>query len=54
MILLGGCLTCEEFVGEVNVIETPKRVLVELEVCNRIDGCRVVKVVCKSCEILIK
>jgi hypothetical protein len=36
------------------VIETPKRVLVELEVSNRIDVYRVVKGVCESCEIMIK
>ena len=34
----------------VQVIEPPKRVLVEREVCNRIDGCPVVKGVCESCE----
>ena len=34
----------------VQVIETPKQVLVEREVCNRIDGCPVVKGVCESCE----
>ena len=36
----------------VQVIESPKRVLVEREVCNRIDGCPVVKGVCESCEIV--
>ena len=34
----------------VKVDEPPKRVLVDREVCNRIDGCPVVKGVCKSCE----
>ena len=34
----------------VQVVEPPKRVLVEREVCNRIDGCPVVKGVCESCE----
>ena len=36
----------------VQVIEPPKRVIVEREVCNRIDGCPVVKGVCESCEIV--
>ena len=36
----------------VQVVEPPKRVLVEREVCNRIDGCPVVKGVCESCEIV--
>ena len=34
----------------VQVVESPKRVLVEREVCNWIDGCPVVKGVCESCE----
>ena len=36
--------------NSVQVIEPLKRVLVEREVCNRIDGCPVVKGVCESCE----
>ena len=36
----------------VQVVEPPKRVLVEREVCNRISGCPVVKGVCESCEIV--
>ena len=36
----------------VQVVAPPKRVLVEREVCNRIDGCPVVKGVCESCEIV--
>ena len=36
----------------VQVVAPPKRVLVEREVCNRIDGCPVVKGVCESCEIM--
>ena len=34
----------------VQVVEPPKRVLVEREVCNRIDGWPVVEGVCESCE----
>jgi hypothetical protein len=33
----------------VQVNETPKRVLVEREVCNRIDGCPIVNNVCVDC-----
>ena len=33
----------------VHVNESPKRVLVELEVCNRIDGCPIVNNVCVDC-----
>jgi hypothetical protein len=34
------------------VSQPPKRVLVEREVCNRIDGCPVVKGVCQTCQIV--
>ena len=34
------------------VSQPPKRVLVEREVCNRIDGCPVVKGVCETCQIV--
>ena len=33
----------------VQVVEPPKRVLVEREVCNRIPGCVVVNGTCPSC-----
>ena len=35
----------------VQVIEPPKRVLVEREVCNRISGCVVVNGTCPSCVL---
>ena len=35
----------------VQVIEPPKRVLVEREVCNRIPGCVVVNGTCPSCVL---
>ena len=35
----------------VQTIQSPKRVLVEREVCNRIDGCRVVSGTCPTCVI---
>ena len=31
------------------VFQPPKRVLVEREVCNRIDGCRIIDNVCVDC-----
>ena len=33
----------------VQTIQSPKRVLVEREVCNRIDGCPIVNNVCLDC-----
>ena len=33
----------------VQVVEPPKRVLVEEEICTRIDGCRIVDNVCVDC-----
>ena len=33
----------------VEVIEPPKKVLVEEEICTRIDGCRIVDNVCIDC-----
>ena len=38
----------------VQVIDPLIRVLVQPEVCHRIDGCPVVKGVCESCEIVKK
>ena len=33
----------------VQTIQSPKRVLVKREVCNRTDGCRVVSGTCPTC-----
>jgi len=33
----------------VQVVQPPKRVLVDSEVCNRIDGCPIVNGVCVDC-----
>jgi len=33
----------------VQVIEPPKRVLIEEEICTRLDGCPIVKGVCVDC-----
>jgi len=38
----------------VQVIEPPKKVIVEEEICTRIDGCRIVDNVCLDCEIVIR
>ena len=35
----------------VQVVEPPKRVLVEREVCNRISGCQVVNGTCPTCVV---
>ena len=37
----------------IQLIETTDRKLESVEICNRIDGCPVVKGVCESCEIVI-
>ena len=42
----------ETYYTSVQNIQPPKRVLVEREVCNRIDGCPVVKGVCETCQIV--
>ena len=33
----------------VEVIESPKKVIVEEEICTRIDGCRIIDNVCVDC-----
>ena len=35
----------------VEVIEPPKKVIVEKEICTIIDGCRIVDNVCIDCEL---
>ena len=35
----------------VEVIEPPKEVIVEEEICTRIDGCRIVDNICIDCEL---
>ena len=37
--------------NKVQVVEPPKGVLVEREVCNRISGCEVVNGTCPSCVL---
>ena len=36
----------------VQVIEPLKRVLIEEEICTRLDGCPIVKGVCETCQIV--
>ena len=33
----------------VKVFQPPKRVLIEVEICNRLDGCPIVNNVCVDC-----
>ena len=35
----------------IEVIEPPKKVIVEEEICTRIDGCRIVDNVCVDCVL---
>ena len=35
----------------VQVVQSPKKVIVEEEICTRIDGCRIVDNVCIDCEL---
>ena len=37
----------------VEVIEPPKKVIVEKEICTIIDGCRIVDNVCIDCELVL-
>ena len=38
-----------EYHSTVQVIEPPKRVLIEEEICTRLDGCPIVNGVCVDC-----
>ena len=38
-----------EYYSTVQVIEPPKRVLIEKEICTRLDGCPIVNNVCVDC-----
>jgi hypothetical protein len=50
---ISGCLTffhvLKHYYTTKQVIQNPTRVLVEREVCNRIDGCPIVNNVCVDC-----
>ena len=37
----------------VEVIEPPKKVIMEEEICTRIDGCRIIDNVCIDCELVL-
>ena len=41
-----------EYYSTVQVVEPPKRVLIEKEICTRFDGCPIVNNVCLDCEIV--
>ncbi len=41
-----------EHYSTVQVIEPPKRVLIEKEICTRLDGCPIVNGVCETCQIV--
>ena len=41
----------KQYHSTVQVVQSPKRVLVEREVCNRISGCKVVSGTCPTCVI---
>ena len=36
----------------IEVIEPPKKVIMEEEICTRIDGCPIVNGVCETCQIV--
>ena len=38
-----------EYYSTFQVIEPPKRVLIEKEICTRLDGCQIVNNVCVDC-----
>ena len=38
-----------EYYSTIQVIEPPKRVLIEEEICTRLDGCPIVNNVCVDC-----
>jgi len=41
----------KQYHSTVQVVQSPKRVLVDREICTRIDGCRIVDNVCIDCEL---
>ena len=41
----------KQYHSTVQVVQPPKRVLVDSEVCTRIDGCKVVSGTCPTCVI---
>ena len=41
----------KQYHSSVQVVQSPKRVLVDREICTRIDGCRIVDNVCIDCEL---
>jgi len=41
----------KQYHSTVKVVQPPKRVLVDSEVCTRIDGCKVVSGTCPTCSV---
>ena len=41
-----------EHYSTVQVIEPPKKVPIEKEICTRLDGCPIVNGVCETCQIV--
>ena len=41
----------KQYHSTAQVVQSPKRVLVEREVCNRISGCKVVFGTCPTCSV---
>jgi len=41
----------KQYHSTVQVVQSPKKVIVEEEICTRIDGCRIVDNVCIDCEL---
>jgi len=39
----------KQYHSTVQVVQPPKRVLVDSEVCTRIDGCRIIDNICVDC-----
>ena len=38
--------------NSVQVIDPPKKIIAEEEICTRIDGCRIIDNVCIDCELV--
>ena len=41
----------KQYHSSVQVVQSPKKVIVEEEICTRIDGCRIIDNVCIDCEL---
>ena len=41
----------KQYHSTVQVVQPPKRVLVDMEICNRVSGCRLVSGTCPNCVV---